>query len=198
MTQYYVDRVLKNGKRIPVKPGGKRFFGKGMLGWVRKRARRKKQTIIVGVVADPREKMRQWMNWALRNTASIHYAQSRPIPLKAGKAHKLPLTTDCSGSTTICAYSAGLPDPNGRKYNGTGYTGTLRDHCKEIKRSQLRVGDIIIYGRGTGTHVVIVYNITDTDIIVFSHGQESGPRLYTHSIQMAVHGSYCTYHTMVA
>lgn len=197
MTQYYVDRILKGGKRIPVKPAGKRFFGRGTLAWVRRRARLKKHKIIIGTVVDPRQKMLDWMNWALRNTASIHYAQSRPIPLKAGKARQLPLTTDCSGSTTIAAYAAGLPDPNGRKYDGSGYTGTMRSHCKQIKRAQLQAGDIIIYGGGTGSHMVIVYDITPTDVIVFSHGQESGPKLYTHRIQQGAHGAYCTYHTMI-
>ncbi|MHB8469552.1 MAG: Hint domain-containing protein [Gaiellaceae bacterium] len=46
-------------------------------------------------------------------------SEMRPIPL----ARTLPLTTDCSGFVTLCYHLAGAPDPNGRGYDGQGWTG---------------------------------------------------------------------------
>ena len=56
-------------------------------------------------------------------------------------------------------------------------------------------GDLIVYGRGSGAHVVVVYSGGKTmNPTVFSHGQESGPRLYKHSVQVRVHGGTFTCH----
>ena len=112
--------------------------------------------------------------WGINHEPSIHYRQSRPIPLKQWKAHKLPLYTDCSGSITGIFYSVGAPDPNGLNYNGQGYTGTMLNHLKRIPRSQLRRGDLVVFGPGTGHHVCLVIK-GGADPVLFSHGQERGP-----------------------
>lgn len=195
--RYYAYRVLPNGQRKRLRPGGRLFFGAATLSWLRRRARKAGYRIIVGQVRNKRDLIMRWCRWALSNEPSIHYRQSRPIPLKAGKAHQLPLYTDCSGSAVIAYYAAGLPDPSGYNYDGgrtkPTYTGSIRAHAKRKKFEHLRPGDLIVYGPGTGAHMVIVMS-GGRDPLVFSHGQESGPRQYRHSVQVAVHGNTFTCH----
>jgi len=190
----YAAWNAKNRKRI--KPGGRRTFGLATLRWVKRRAKRKHQRIEYKRIVSKHTKMRLWMDWALRNESSIHYQQSRPMPLKRMKNRMLPLFTDCSGSTTGCYYAAGLKDPNGRAYDGSGYTGTMRSYMRRIASvDQARVGDCIIYGPGTGKHVVMVYEVNGDDPLCFSHGQESGPRLYPHSVEAKAFGGMFTVHS---
>lgn len=142
-----------------------------------------------------REQIRLDMKWAVKNTAQIHYKQVRPFAPDAIRYRKLPITTDCSGSTTMLYRAAGLPDPNGAKYNGTGYTGTLREHLPKITLADAGVGDLIIYGRGSGVHVVVIDVPHPTNPVVFSHGQESGPFYISHAREVAAHGSVFTVHS---
>lgn len=139
--------------------------------------------------------IKEEMDWALKGKAQIHYAQIRPMrSLDSFKYRRLPITADCSESTTGLYYAVGAPDPNGLGYNGSGFTGTLRGHLPDRAHAhELKVGDIIVYGRGSGSHVVVVYE-AGYDPLVFSHGQESGPSLYRHSVENAAHGGYCTFH----
>jgi len=60
--------------------------------------------------------------------------------------------SDCSQWFASIYKAAGLPDPNGTDY-GWGYTGTLIENGREIERHELKPGDAIIYGTGTGFHV---------------------------------------------
>ena len=135
-----------------------------------------------------------WMKWALLNNNQIHYLQRRPMRLPEMRARMLPLSIDCSESTTGAYYAAGALDPNGNKYDGTGYTGTIRAHLPTRAHVALcRIGDPIVYGEGTGSHVVMVFK-AGRDPLVFSHGQEAGPLLNRHSVQLATHGAYYTAH----
>jgi hypothetical protein len=135
------------------------------------------QTIRDGIVANAR--------WGVAHEPDIHYAQTRPI---AGLGHPrmLPLSTDCSGFATDCFKWAGAPDPNGRNYDGSGFTGTMLDACVHISPAQAKPGDLIVFGSGTGTHVVIVVG-TGSDPDVVSHGQERGPLLLPLSQEKAFH-----------
>lgn len=111
--------------------------------------------------------------WGVAHEGQIHYQQSRPID-GLGHKHKLPLSTDCSGFVTDCYNWAGAPDPNGLGYNGSGYTGTLLNHLDHIRRPQAQPGDLVVFGPGTGHHVVVIVGSgSDPDIV--SHGQERGP-----------------------
>lgn len=121
-----------------------------------------------------RERMVAEAQWAIRNEPAIHYAQIRPIPYARWGNHNLPITTDCSGSITCIYKKAGAPDPNGRRYDGSGYTGTMLAHQRHITKDALRKGDNIVFGSGSGNHVVMVMEAGD-DPLCFSHGQEAGP-----------------------
>lgn len=116
----------------------------------------------------------RYAQWGCANTAQIHYRQSRPID-GYGQRPRLPLYTDCSGFVTLCYEWAGGPDPNGRGFDGYGYTGTLLGHCHSIARSAARPGDLVAWTPPrTGHHVAIVLE-PGADPVLASHGSEQGP-----------------------
>jgi cell wall-associated NlpC family hydrolase len=98
------------------------------------------------------------------NRFAIRYSQYRPYQLR--KPPGVPTQWDCSGFVTNCHYAGGAPDPNGRGYDGLGYTGTLIDHGRRVMTvGELEPGDLIFYGRtaydrpgfpaGSPTHVAM-------------------------------------------
>jgi hypothetical protein len=87
---------------------------------------------------------------------------------------RLPLTTDCSGFVTLCYFLAGAPDPNGRGYDGEGWTGTLLRHMTGIAADDVQAGDAVVYGDYPGSHAAIVLEPGD-DPWLASHGMERGP-----------------------
>lgn len=99
------------------------------------------------------------------------YKQVRPIPKDITASH---IITDCSGFVTMCYHAAGLPDPNGRNYDGQGYTGTLWAHGTKTETPQ--VGDLVFYGvpwlAGGAAHVAII--VSKTECVGF--GSNPGPR----------------------
>ena len=121
-------------------------------------------------MATLREKIVTAARWGIEHEPQIHYGETRPIPL----ARRLPLTTDCSGFVTLCYYLAGAPDPNGNRYSGYGWTGTLLRHLPAIGPVDLRRGDIVVWGAYPGRHCAIVLE-ADDDPLLASHGQERGP-----------------------
>lgn len=140
------------------------------------------------------------MDWALANKNRIRYKQIRPIDVNGFRDKNLPTTTDCSGTVVQLCRAVGLPDPTGNNYDGgrtkPTFTGTLRSHTP--KRSDVAaalVGDFIVYGTGSGKHVVMVYE-QGRDPLCWSFGSDSGPILIRHSAQMRFHGSYHTVHNI--
>lgn len=115
-------------------------------------------------------------HWGVSHAAQIHYAETRPIPLAAWRAGRLPLTTDCSGFVTCCYYAAGAPDPNGQGYDGQGYTGTLLSHLPAIPEAEAEPGDLVVFGTPPGHHVVV---LVDAGGLCASHGTEADPSLQT-------------------
>jgi NlpC/P60 family len=92
-----------------------------------------------------REKIVEAGMWWYKNRLQIPYVQSRPFPLI--KPPVIPLALDCSEFVTICHYAGGAPDPNGRGYDGQGYTGTLKQHGERVNSiTNLKPGDLIFYG----------------------------------------------------
>jgi cell wall-associated NlpC family hydrolase len=94
----------------------------------------------------------------------------------------LPLATDCSGFVTVCYFLAGAPDPNGRGYDGEGWTGTLLTHMTAIAPDDVQAGDVVVYGDYPGHHAAIVLEPGD-DPLLASHGQERGPIAVRASIE---------------
>jgi hypothetical protein len=119
--------------------------------------------------------------WGVANEPQIHYQQLRPMD-GIGQPRKLPLQTDCSGFVTLCYAWAGAPDPNGTRFNGQGYTGTLLQHCNHIAQSAAQNADMVVWGPPPGHHVAIVIE-AGPDPLLASHGQEKGPVAIRFSVE---------------
>ena len=132
-------------------------------------------------MANVRQKIVAAARWGIAHEPRIHYGEVRPIPF----GRRLPLTTDCSGFVTICYYLAGAEDPNGRGYDGAGYTGTLLGWLPRIHPAEARRGDLVVWGTWPGRHVAIVLEPGD-DPLLCSHGQERGPLAIAYSAECAL------------
>jgi hypothetical protein len=131
-----------------------------------------------------RHKLGQIMDLLVREKSKVHYAQIRPMRthritslhlLQQELASPTGITMDCSESITLLCKLAGLNDPNGFKYDGTGYTGTLLHHLPHYTNPQeARTGALVVFGPHSGDHVCMVRN-PGKDPLLFSHGSENGP-----------------------
>ena len=121
-----------------------------------------------------RGRLVKWCLWGVANSAKIAYAEERPMPIHAAPG-TLPITLDCSASTTVFANWAHAPDPNGLGYTGAGNTMEMLAHLRRIKANELQPGDLIVYdGDPQVQHVVVVME-ADDDPVVESHGSAEGP-----------------------
>ena len=109
----------------------------------------------------------------------IHYSQAVRMQIVRFKlylpwfARRTSIFEDCSSFVTGLYFDVGIPDPNGNRYNGFGYTGTLANHGRQTLHAL--PGDLGLYGpRSIGyEHVVIMVN----GGLCVSHGSERGPLL---------------------
>jgi hypothetical protein len=111
----------------------------------------------------------------------INYSQILSRPMQLGGLGDIPRHADCSSSVTIIYHAAGLRDPNGRGYDGYGYTGTLLAHGRHVTRNRIQPLDLVFYGSssarpgfpaGAPTHVAMVM---DGQGAIFTFGSEPGP-----------------------
>ncbi|HEX5558802.1 MAG TPA: hypothetical protein VFX13_14365 [Gaiellales bacterium] len=138
--------------------------------------------------APVRTRLVGWCTWGIENNAEIHYEQARPIPVDHLPG-TLPLTTDCSGSTTLFARWAGAPDPNGMGYDGSGSTMAMLANMRRIRAAQALAGDLIVFdGPPAEQHVVVLLEKgSEADPLVASHGSERGPLELRLSDERAAH-----------
>ncbi len=126
----------------------------------------------------------------------LDYAEVRPMStahlteaqldstLKSGKS----LTMDCSESVTLIFRLAGMHDPNGLGYNGQGYTGTMLDHLAHFTNwTKVHEGTLIVFGAGTGSHVVMVTHPNGENPNVFSHGSYTDKKIVPLAVERAAH-----------
>jgi len=121
---------------------------------------------------------RYW--WSINN--KINYAQIRPIINLRPKAYSSLM--DCSWFVTITYFAGNAEDPNGRGFDGQGYTGTLLGHGRRITRAELKPADLVFYGfyqgsspafpPGSPTHVALYAGGGK----VYSMGSSAGPSFY--------------------
>jgi cell wall-associated NlpC family hydrolase len=120
------------------------------------------------------------------NRDQIHYAGPGAPPRFIAKRMQgvrqglrlpeFPRFEDCSSSVTWLYFQADAPDPNGRGYDGHGFTGTLVGRGKRIPLSKAAPGDLVFYGESsTRSHVVCVMAGAGAAARAFSHGVEEGP-----------------------
>jgi hypothetical protein len=141
------------------------------------------------------------MEYLLAHEPRIHYAQLRPMQTlryteqQAATLleHGGSLTMDCSEAVTLLCKWAGLKDPNGRAYNGTGYTGSLLANLPHYTNPRAaQVGALVVFGPGTGEHVSMVQEAGD-DPLLWSHGAERGPRSFRLSAEKSWHAPPATF-----
>lgn len=105
--------------------------------------------------------MQFWYGYRQR----IAYSQYRPF--QRGRPPWVPSRWDCSGFVTCVYEAAGAANPNGRLWDGLGYTGTLMNRGTRCTLSDMELGDLIFYGyttrnspafpTGSPTHVAGMY-----------------------------------------
>ncbi len=117
-------------------------------------------------------------NVGFRNRGSIRYTQDARRMQGVRERIRLPnfpRFEDCSSFATWCYWVAGAPDPNGRGYDGFGFTGTQIGPGRKV--TEPRPGDLVFYGwepaRNCPKHVALYVGNGN----VVSHGSESGPNL---------------------
>jgi cell wall-associated NlpC family hydrolase len=96
--------------------------------------------------------------------------------------HSLPRYLDCSSAVTTIYEAAGFGDPNGRHYDGQGYTGTLVARGRKVSVAKMQPCDLVFYGYtsvarpgfpvGSPTHVGMVM---DRNGAIFTFGSDPGP-----------------------
>jgi peptidoglycan hydrolase-like protein with peptidoglycan-binding domain len=141
------------------------------------RARAKARKRGLGREAHLRAAIVRWAHWGVQHEPSIGYSQG-PSRMNGVSEHAghLPLDTDCSSFHTILHKWAGAGDPSGLGFNGTGFTGTIWDHCVPVAASQVKPGDGVIFGAYPGHHIATVVGKGDHGIVeLVSHGQQAGP-----------------------
>jgi hypothetical protein len=146
------------------------------------------------------------MAYTYAERALIHYAQQRPMDcvwlteaqLRAKFNAGQSISLDCSeGVTCLCKW-AGLRDPNGNHYNGSGYTGTLLAHLPHYADPRkAKVGALCVFGPGNGDHVAMVME-PGNDPLMWSHGSESGPIKVRFSVERSYHRKPATFLSIAA
>jgi hypothetical protein len=143
---------------------------------------------------EQRARMTVWARWAIQEHAQFTYTEG------PGRSHmvesspgSLPQSADCSAFCTGLAKWAGAPDPNGLNFSPVGYTGTLLEHCTHIEAGAARMGDLIVYGPGTGAHAVYILERLPDDFACASHGQPGDPSRVLHSALLAYFHDVATF-----
>jgi hypothetical protein len=114
-------------------------------------------------------------------SAQIDYSQTRSRPMTYPGPQGIPRFLDCSSAVTTIYEAGGFPDPNGRDFDGHGYTGTLVSHGRSVSKSEIQPLDLVFYGSsserpgfpaGSPTHVAMVM---DRKGAIFTFGSDPGP-----------------------
>lgn len=111
--------------------------------------------------------------------SAIAYSQARPFQVR--QPPRVPQRWDCSAFVTNCYYGGGAQNPNGRSWDGLGYTGTLISHGTRLHSIvEAHPGDLIFYGsspggkpgfrKGDPTHVALFVGQVKGVASVLSHG----------------------------
>ena len=119
-----------------------------------------------------RKRIVAYAHYGVFHHAQFTYDEIRPMRLSA----RLPWIGDCSTFVTWCYWMAGAPDPNGLGYAGFGFTGSLLSHGQHIGLKQVKPGNVIVYGPGSGWHTALVVEAGE-DPMTVSMGEQGDPSL---------------------
>ncbi len=112
-----------------------------------------------------RKAMLQAMQFWYGYRLSIKYSQARPFVV--ARPPKVPWGWDCSGFATNVYYAAGALNPNGRSWDGLGYTGTLMTRGMRCDLRDMEIGDMIFYGSSTRSTDAFPYG-SPTHVAVYN------------------------------
>lgn len=116
--------------------------------------------------------------WCLANRTQFDYSEGGNRWAWRHNGCKFRITTDCSGTATMCYFRAKAVDPNGNNFNG-GYTGTMIAHGNDSRPPE--PADLVIYFDGpgfepsTGSHVAVIVQVENGHILTISHGEQGNP-----------------------
>jgi cell wall-associated NlpC family hydrolase len=133
---------------------------------------------------------------AVDHRTAIHYTMDRPFEVQnqggrarrwdginAGRRSKngqYPAFADCSSFLTWCYWdalggpAAGPDILNGQSWKA-GYTGSLITHGKKVPESNIRPGDLLLYGSSVGNTAHVTMFVSPGKVV--SHGGEAGPQI---------------------
>jgi hypothetical protein len=138
------------------------------------------------------------MRLLIAHEPEVHYAQVRPMRNVHTATPHFPMAMDCSEAVTCLCKWAGLTDPNGRHFDGTGNTQTLYSHLPHYYNpASAEVGALVTFAVPTSPlsrqHVCMVLEPDDHDPLLFSHGMERGPLAIRLSAERRFHASPVTF-----
>lgn len=126
----------------------------------------------------------------------VDYAEVRPMrtryltqsKLTTDLEHTVPVTMDCSESVTLMFRLASLGDPNGLRYDGYGYTGTMLTHLPHFTEwEKVHEGTLIVFGDAPGVHVVMVTAPGGDNPEVYSHGSHANHAIWDLATERTYH-----------
>jgi hypothetical protein len=154
--------------------------------------------------AAKRRELAALMDYLCAHEPQVHYGQIRPMPTRTIRtltelhtkvSGRGGVTMDCSESVTLLCRLAGLGDPNGLHYDGSGNTETMLAHLPHYYSSRSAgIGALVVFGVGdlAREHVCMVRH-PGSDPVLFSHGQERGPFPIPLSVEKRYHPSPYTF-----
>ena len=120
---------------------------------------------------------------------NFRYSETRPYP---NSLNSNPCATDCSGFVILCYKMAGLPDPNGTNYNGSGFTGSLIQQGVSVPRPN--IGDLAFWQNPD--HVALV-TATGSDPQIVEFGGPPSPMGSTISRENPYHSRFLGYRSYI-
>jgi hypothetical protein len=135
----------------------------------------------LGDADDVRSAIESYCRQCIANEPGWHYVQQRPME-SLGRSPQSGGYSDCSEHSTAAYYWArkqtgiAVPDPNGRGFDGYGYTGTLINN--PTAAAPYQIGDLALYGSSPSatSHVCTCYQPGSAGSSLWcSHGSEEAP-----------------------
>lgn len=135
---------------------------------------------------DARYAVVAWALFLRQNNARCTYSEGANRYAGLNRRGVLPFVGDCSSTLRDYFNWAGAPDPYKLGYAvPEGYTGTelsAGTHIEEFVRNsrgllvqEVRPGDAVVYGPGTGWHTALVVLVRGRDILTVSMGRQGDP-----------------------
>lgn len=95
---------------------------------------------------------------------------------------------DCSESCTLVPRLSGWKDPNGLRFDGYGWTGTMLSHLPHFTDwNEVHKGTLIVFGSYPGTHVVMCIEPNGDNPLVYSHGSHAAHAIWDMNTERQYH-----------